>query len=361
MVICQRNMFYKHNNNYTVESVTSGHPDKICDQISDAILDAYLTLDPKSRVAVETFGGHGKLVIGGEVTSKGKVDYVKIAQKVYKEIGYDNKLEISANIVTQSPDIAMGVDTGGAGDQGIMYGFATDETPEFLPLGVVLAHKLAKRLEEARKNGKIKWLKPDGKTQVTYTHGKLHTVLMSAQHSAEVKLEKIKKEITEKIINPLLSEKEKKEVKILVNPTGHFVQGGFEADTGLTGRKLMVDTYGALIPHGGGCFSGKDATKVDRSGAYMARLVAKNLVANGYGKEVLVSVAYAIGMAEPLMIEATNEKGEDLAEVVKKNFDFKPLAIIERLGLRNPIFKQTATYGHFGQKNLPWEKIIKMK
>ena len=354
-------MFYKHNSNYTVESVTSGHPDKICDQISDAILDAYLTLDPKSRVAVETFGGHGKLVIGGEVTSKGKVDYVKIARGVYKDIGYNDELKVSAHIVTQSPDIAMGVDTGGAGDQGIMYGFATDETPEFLPRGVVLVHKLAKRLEDARKNKEIKWLRPDGKTQVTYVKGKLHTVLVSTQHDSDVTFEVIKKEIAEKIINPLLSEEEKKKVKILVNPTGHFVQGGFEADTGLTGRKIMVDTYGGLVPHGGGCFSGKDATKVDRSGAYMARFAAKNLVASGYGKQVMVSVAYAIGMTEPLMIEAKNEKEEDLSEVVKKNFDFRPLAIIERLGLRNPIFLQTAAYGHFGRNNLPWEKIEKMK
>jgi S-adenosylmethionine synthetase len=354
-------MFYKHNNNYTVESVTSGHPDKICDQISDAILDAYLKVDPKSRVAVETFGGHGKLVIGGEVTSLGKVDYVQIARDVYKNIGYTDQLEISAHIVEQSPDIAMGVDTGGAGDQGIMYGFATDETPEFLPKGVVLAHKLAKSLEEKRKAGEISWLRPDGKTQVTYQDGRLHTVLVSTQHSADVNHEVIKKEITEKIIFPLLSETEKQEVKILINPTGQFIQGGFEADTGLTGRKIMVDTYGGLIPHGGGCFSGKDATKVDRSAAYMARFVAKSLVASGYGHEALVSVAYAIGMAEPLMIEAINEKGEDLAEIVRKNFDFKPLAIIERLGLRNPIFSQTAAYGHFGKADLPWEKIEKIK
>ncbi|MFA5791993.1 MAG: methionine adenosyltransferase [Candidatus Paceibacterota bacterium] len=371
-------MFYKHNNNYTVESVTSGHPDKICDQISDAILDAYLKVDEKSRVAVETFGGHGKLVIGGEVTSKGKVDYVKIAREVYKKIGYTNKLKISAHIVTQSPDIAMGVDTGGAGDQGIMYGFATNETPEFLPKGVVLVHKLAKKLEEVRKNKKIKYLRPDGKTQVTYTNGKLHTVLVSAQHSPEIKLKELKREITEKVILPLLSKEERKRacpvrdregsqrvpisngIKILVNPTGQFIQGGFEADTGLTGRKLMVDTYGGIIPHGGGCFSGKDATKVDRSAAYMARFVAKSLVASGYGKEVLVSVAYAIGMAEPLMIEAINEKGEDLAKIVRKNFDFKPLSIIKHLNLRKPIFQNTATYGHFGKKNLPWEKIKKI-
>jgi len=354
-------MLYRHNDNYTVESVTSGHPDKICDQISDAILDAYLVLDPKSRIAVETFGGHGKLIIGGEVTSKGKVDYVKIAREIYKEIGYDDELEISAHVVTQSPDIAIGVDTGGAGDQGIMYGYATNETSEFLPKGVVLAHKLARRLEEARKNNEIKWLRPDGKTQVTYANGELHTILVSAQHTPDVKLEEIKKEITKKIIDPLLSPLEKKKVKILINPTGKFVAGGFGADTGLTGRKIMVDTYGGIIPHGGGCFSGKDATKVDRSGAYMARYVAKNLVAGGYGKEVLVSVAYAIGMAEPLMIEAINEKGEDLVKIVRKNFDFRPLAIIERLGLCNPIFRQTATYGHFGKENLPWEKIEKMR
>jgi S-adenosylmethionine synthetase len=216
-------------------------------------------------------------------------------------------------------------------------------------------------LEEARKTGKIKWLRPDGKTQVTYTNGKLHTVLISAQHAPSVKSEEVKKEIIKKIIYPLLSPAEKKSVKILVNPTGHFVRGGFSADTGLTGRKIMVDTYGGIIPHGGGCFSGKDATKVDRSGAYMARFVAKNLVAAGYGKEVLVSVAYAIGMAEPLMIEAINEKGKDLSEIVRRNFNFKPLAIIKRLGLRHPIFEQTATYGHFGKKNLPWEKIEKLK
>lgn len=353
-------MFYKHNNNYTVESVTSGHPDKICDQISDAILDAYLALDPNSRVAVETFGGHGELVIGGEVTSTGKVDHAQIARDVYKNIGYTDELKISSRVVNQSPDIAMGVDTGGAGDQGIMYGFATDETPEFLPKGIVLAHKLAKRLEEVRKNAELKWLRPDGKTQVTYTDGKLNTVLVSTQHSPEVTHEEIKKEITEKIIYPLLSEEERKNVKILVNPTGQFIQGGFEADTGLTGRKLMVDTYGGLIPHGGGCFSGKDATKVDRSGAYMARYVAKNLVASGYGKEVLVAVAYAIGMAEPLMIEAINEKGENLAEIVRQNFDFKPLSIIKKLDLRTPIFSQTSTYGHFGKNNLPWEKIKKV-
>jgi len=353
-------MYYKHNDNYTVESVTSGHPDKVCDQISDAILDACLKEDPKSRVAVETFGGHGKLVIGGEVTSTARLNYEKIARDVYKDIGYNDELQITVNIVTQSPDIAQGVDTGGAGDQGIMYGYATDKTKEFLPRGVVLAHNLAKRLEDSRKGGEIKWLRPDGKTQVTYSNGKLATVLVSTQHEKDISHDVIIKEVTEKIIYPFLNEEDKKTVKILVNPTGSFVQGGFEADTGLTGRKLMVDTYGGLFPHGGGCFSGKDATKVDRSAAYMARFVAKNLVANGFGKEALVSVAYAIGMAEPLMIEAINEKGEDLSAVVKRNFDFRPKEIIKKLGLDKPIFKQTAVYGHFGKPNLPWEKIEKI-
>ena len=353
-------MFYKRNNNYTVESVTSGHPDKICDQISDAILDAYLALDSKSRVAVEVFGGHGKLTIGGEVTSRGRVDSVKIARKIYKQIGYNDDLKISTHLIPQSPEIAIGVNAGGAGDQGIMYGFATNETPEFLPKGVVMAHKLAKQLEEVRKKKKIKWLRPDGKTQVTYANGKLHTILISAQHFPNIKLEDINREITEKIIYPFLSKKEKKTVKILINPTGQFIHGGFEADTGLTGRKIMIDTYGGLIPHGGGCFSGKDATKVDRSGAYMARYVAKSLVAAGYGKEVLVSVAYAIGMAEPLMIEGINEKGKDLSGIIKKHFDFRPLSIIKRLNLRKPIFLPTATYGHFGRKNFPWEKIQKI-
>jgi S-adenosylmethionine synthetase len=353
-------MQYKHAKNYTVESVTEGHPDKVCDQISDAILDAYLKEDPMSRVAVETFGGHGKLVIGGEVTSKGEVDYIKIARDVYKKIGYTEELEISAHIVKQSRDIAQGVDSGGAGDQGIMYGFATDETPEYLPKGVVLAHKLAKKLKDARENGEIKFLRPDGKTQVTFKEGKLETVLVSTQHAKEATLEEIKKIVTEKVILPLLSPEEKN-VKILVNPTGVFVQGGFEADTGLTGRKIMVDTYGGLVPHGGGCFSGKDATKVDRSGAYMCRYVAKSLVAEGYGKECLVSVAYAIGLAEPLMIEAVNEKGEDLSAIVKENFDFRPQSIIELLDLREPIFEKTAAYGHFGRVELPWEKIAIIK
>lgn len=339
---------------YTVESVTSGHPDKICDQISDAILDVCLKEDPKSRVAMECLGAHGLLVIGGEVTTKSNFNANKIAQNLYKNIGYKDKLRILTNIVKQSSDIAQGVDSGGAGDQGIMYGYATDETEEFLPLGVVLVHKLTKGLELLRKSGEISWLKPDGKAQVTIVDGKVKTILVSTQHDVKVSQKEIKKTLINKLISPLNI---KGKVKILVNPTGKFVLGGFTADTGLTGRKIMVDTYGGLIPHGGGCFSGKDPTKVDRSGAYMARFVAKSLVAKGLAKKALVSVSYAIGKAEPLMVDAINEKGRSLASYVKKRFDFKPLSIINNLNLRAPIYLQTASYGHFGKDNLPWEKI----
>ncbi|MDO8564898.1 MAG: methionine adenosyltransferase [bacterium] len=347
---------------YTVESVTSGHPDKVCDQISDAILDECLRQDPMSRVAAETFGSHGHLVIGGEVTTNAKVDYKKIAAGVYRNIGYTKPLDIQVFVVQQSPDIAQGVNTGGAGDQGIMYGFATAETPEYLPRGVVLVHKLAKRLEEARRTKEIKWLLPDGKTQITYKDGEIVAVLVSTQHKKSVGQDEIKKAVTEKIIKPVVGSL--KHIEVLVNPTGMFVQGGFEADAGLTGRKIMVDTYGGLICHGGGAFSGKDLTKVDRSAAYMCRFVAKNLVANGYAKECIVSVAYAIGHVDPLMVHAIDEKGRSLASLVKKHFDFRPLAIIECLNLRTPPqnggFQQTAAYGHFGKKGLPWEEIVSL-
>lgn len=344
---------------YTVESVTSGHPDKVCDQISDAILDACLAQDPTSRVAVESFGGHGFVVVGGEVTTNAKVDYEAVAKKVYKDVGYNQELKFLINIVQQSPDIAQGVDTGGAGDQGIMYGFATDETPEFLPSSIVKVHALAKGLQDLREKGEISWIRPDGKTQITVFNGVIKTVLVSTQHDDKVSHEEIKRTLTEKLIKPIIGDVSN--IEILVNPTGRFVQGGFEADTGLTGRKIMVDTYCGLISHGGGCFSGKDPTKVDRSAAYMARFVAKNLVANGYAKQCLVSLAYAIGRAEPLMVEAMNEKGESLAEIAKSKFDFKPQAIIKKLDLRRPIYQQTAAYGHFGRENFPWEKIIDIK
>lgn len=343
---------------YTTESVTNGHPDKVCDQMSDAILDACLAQDPKSRVAVETFGSHGTLMIGGEVTTNAKVDYAAVAKKVYEDIGYTEPLDILARVVTQSGDIAMGVDTGGAGDQGIMYGYATNETEEMLPKGVVLAHALARKLEDLRTSGTLPYLRPDGKTQVTLKDGKVITALTSTQHSEEVELEQIRKDLTEHLFPAVLGDLTG--IEILVNPTGRFVQGGFEADAGLTGRKIMVDTYGGLMPHGGGAFSGKDATKVDRSAAYMCRFVAKNLVANGYAKKALVSVAYAIGRVDPVMVEAFDDEGKNLSDIVNKNFDFRPQAIIERLGLRNPIFQKTAAYGHFGVAGRPWEEIIKI-
>lgn len=335
---------------YTVESVTNGHPDKVCDQISDAVLDACLAQDPSSRVAIETFGCHGMLVVGGEVTTRARVDYATIARDVYREIGYDDVLNVFTNVTEQSPDIAMGVDTGGAGDQGIMYGFATDETPEAMPRGVVLVHKLTRGLEEQRRSGKLPWLKPDGKAQVTVEDGIVKTVLVSCQHDAGVSQSEIREQISRELILPLVSE----HPEILVNPTGNFVLGGFAADTGLTGRKIMVDTYGGFIPHGGGAFSGKDPSKVDRSAAYMARFVAAYIVRAGFAKQCLVSVAYAIGRAEPLMVAAANENGEDLSSLATK-FDFRPQAIIERLGLRRPIYQPTASYGHFGRSGFPWE------
>jgi S-adenosylmethionine synthetase len=341
---------------YTTESVTRGHPDKVCDQMSDAILDACLTEDPASRVAVETFGSHGTLMIGGEVTTKATPDYAKIAESVYRDIGYTEPLEVLEKVVTQSPDIAMGVDTGGAGDQGIMYGYATDESPEFLPQGVVLAHALARRLEELRTSGTLPYLGPDGKTQVTIRDGKVITALTSTQHSEDADLEMIRADLTRELFPQVLGDLSG--VEILVNPTGRFVQGGFAADAGLTGRKLMVDTYGGLVPHGGGAFSGKDATKVDRSAAYMCRFVAKNLVVGGYGKKVLVSVAYAIGRVDPVMVEAYDDTGKNLSDIVARNFDFRPRAIVERLGLTRPIFRDTAAYGHFGVVGRPWEEIV---
>jgi S-adenosylmethionine synthetase len=348
---------------YTVESVTNGHPDKICDQVSDAILDEALRQDPSSRVAMESFGAHGTLMIGGEITTTANIDYEKIARDIYKKIGYTEKLEIITRVVQQSPDIAQGVNTGGAGDQGIMYGYANNETEEYLPLAVVLAHKLTEGLQKLRESGQITWLKPDGKSQVTMEGKKIKTVLISCQHNKSATQQEIKNDLVKKLIKPLLKKypqlKEVEKVEILVNPTGQFIIGGFAADTGLTGRKIMVDTYGGLAPHGGGCFSGKDPTKVDRSAAYMARYVAKNIVANKLAKECLVSVAYAIGRAEPVMVTAFDEKGKAIPKSVLNQFDFRPNAIIKTLNLRQPIYLQTAAYGHFGKKVLPWEQIVK--
>ncbi len=343
---------------YTTESVTSGHPDKVCDQISDAVLDACLTGDPKSRVAVESFGSHGTLMLGGEVTTSTQFDAEAIARQVYQDIGYTDDLKVLNTIVTQSPDIAQGVDTGGAGDQGIMYGYATDETPEKLPLGVVLSHALARKLEAVRRDGTLPWVKPDGKTQVTIDGGTVMTALISTQHDEATSQEEIRAGLIEHVFTPVIGDVS--QIEILVNPTGKFVIGGFAADAGLTGRKIMVDTYGGLMPHGGGAFSGKDSTKVDRSAAYMCRFAAKNLVANGHAKTALVSVAYAIGRVDPVMIEAFDGAGNNLTELVTKNFDFRPQAIIERLGLRKPIFRETAAYGHFGVQGRSWEEIIKI-
>lgn len=342
-----------------MESVTSGHPDKVCDQISDAILDECLSQDPKSRVAVEALGSHGMLMIGGEVTTNADFDSEKIAQELYKKIGYEDSLKIIAHLVKQSPDIAQGVDTGGAGDQGIMYGYAEEDGhSEYLPESIFMVHKLTHGLEEMRKSGKLPWLKPDGKSQITMEGEKVKTVLVSCQHNENVSQEEIKQALIKNLIKPVVGDVDR--VEVLVNPTGKFVLGGFEADAGLTGRKIMVDTYCGLAPHGGGAFSGKDPTKVDRSAAYMARFVAKNLVANNLAKNCLVSVAYAIGRAEPLMVEAINEKGESVAEFVQQKFDFRPEAIIERLNLQRPLYLQTAAYGHFGRPGFPWEEIISL-
>lgn len=348
-------MFHLFQNIYTVESVTSGHPDKVCDQISDAILDACLAQDPLSRVAVESFGGHGLLVIGGEVSTRAHVNYEQIAREVYRDIGYDDPIKVLVRISEQSPDIAQGVAVGGAGDQGIMYGFATNETPEFLPKGVVIAHTLTKGLEDLRKSGALRWLKPDGKAQVTVREGKIATVLVSCQHEEGITQEEIRTALTTKLIKPAIGDIA--EIEILINPTGRFVQGGFAADTGLTGRKIMVDTYGGLVPHGGGAFSGKDATKVDRSAAYMGRFAAKQIVASGHAAQCLIAVAYAIGRADPVMVKAVDEHHQDLTGLATRGFDFRPAAIIERLGLHRPLFRQTAAYGHFGKPDLPWEEI----
>lgn len=329
----------------------------MCDQISDSILDAYLVQDPYARVAVETFGSHGLLVIGGEVTSRAEIDAAEIGRGVYQDIGYTDNLKIVTNLIRQSPDIALGVDRGGAGDQGIMYGYATDETSEFLPWAVLSVHKLTRGLERLRRDDpECRWLGPDGKAQITMENGKPRVILISCQHAREIHQLEIRQAIIKKLIEPVVGASD--EIEILVNPTGQFIVGGFAADTGLTGRKIMVDTYGGIIPHGGGSFSGKDATKVDRSAAYMARFAAKNIVASGRAKECLVSVAYAIGREDPLMVHAETDGGKDISGIVRDTFDFRPAAIIERLGLRRPIYTATASYGHFGKDGLPWEEIV---
>lgn len=362
---------------FTSESVTEGHPDKLCDLISDSILDACLNQDSNSRVAVETFASGNTITIAGQITTKAEINIENIVRQVIKEIGYDNEkldmdyrtCKIDVNITKQSQDIALGVDTGGAGDQGIMFGYASNETKNYMPYAIDMAHKLAKKLTEVRKNQTIPYLKPDGKVQVTVEYEnkkpkRIETILISTQHNENVNQEELKKDIIEKVImttisNNMIDEK----TNIYVNPTGRFVIGGPLGDTGLTGRKIIVDTYGGYSRHGGGAFSGKDASKVDRSAAYMLRHIAKNIVANGYADKCEIQVAYAIGMKEPLSIYintfGTGKKSEEeLVDLIKEKFDLTPNGIIEYLDLRKPIYARTTNYGHFGKEELMWEKII---
>jgi len=365
----------------TSESVTEGHPDKICDQISDGILDEILKKDPEGRVAIETFVTNGMVVVAGEVRTNCYVQVDDTVRKILKNIGYNgpesgfdcDSVGIMSALHSQSPEIAQGVDAGsgenkeqGAGDQGLMYGYATNETEELMPLPIVLAHKLAFRLAELRKNKTLSYLKPDGKSQVTveYQDGvakRVETVVIAACHNSKISLAKVRADIRKNVIAPVLGKYLDKKTKIYINSTGAFTIGGPAVDTGLTGRKIIVDTYGGWARHGGGCFSGKDASKVDRSGAYMARHVAKNIVAAGLADKCELQVAYAIGVAEPvgLYIDTfgTNKYSEGaILKAVKKVFDFRPEAIIKKLNLKKPIFIKTAAYGHFGRPEFTWEK-----
>ena len=364
---------------FTSESVTEGHPDKLCDYISDSILDECLRQDENSRVAVETFASNNLITVAGQITTNAVFDIEALVRDIIKEIGYDNKdtdidyktCEIRINIDKQSSDISMGVDRGGAGDQGIMFGYASLETPNYMPYAIDMAHRLSKKLSEVRKNGEISFLRPDGKTQVTVEYEndvpkRIETILISTQHLEGITNEELKKEIIEKVINKVVPKKMLDEnSKIYINPTGRFVIGGPLGDTGLTGRKIIVDTYGGYAKHGGGAFSGKDASKVDRSAAYMLRHIAKNIVANGYAKKCEIQVSYAIGMEEPLSIFADTfgtgiKSDEELAKLIRNKFDLTPNGIISYLELKKPIYRKTTNYGHFGKDDLPWEKIIKM-
>ena len=381
---------------FTSESVTEGHPDKMCDQISDAVLDACLEQDPYSRVACESATKTGFVILLGEITTRASLNYDELVRRVILDIGYDNSEKgfdgntcaVQVALARQSGDIALGVDKSleaksgemsedeieaiGAGDQGMMFGFACNETPTLMPMPIFLAHQLARRLSQVRKDGSLPWLRPDGKTQVTveYVHGKperVDTVLVSTQHAPEISHADIREAVMEHVIQPVLpSEMANGNLKVYVNPTGRFVVGGPMGDSGLTGRKIIVDTYGGMGRHGGGCFSGKDPTKVDRSAAYAARWAAKNVVAAGLAERCEIQVAYAIGVAHPLSINVeTFGTGkipdEQIASLVKTHFDLRPGSIIRDLGLRRPIFRQVAAYGHFGRTDLdlPWERTDK--
>ena len=374
---------------FTSESVTEGHPDKLCDYISDSILDSYLKEDKNSRVACETVAGKGEIYITGEITSKANIDIEKVVRDTIKEVGYENSeydidyktCSIRINLSKQSPDIAQGVnksledkegqniESEGAGDQGLMFGYACDETKELMPLPISLAHKLAKRLTQVRKENIINYLRPDGKVQVTVEYEeekpiRVDTIVVSAQHLPEADMEILKKDIIDKVVKPIVpSELLDNNTKYFINPTGRFVIGGPLGDSGLTGRKIIVDTYGGFARHGGGAFSGKDATKVDRSASYMARFIAKNVVANGYAKRCEIQLAYSIGVAKPVSIYVntfgTNTISEDeIVNKINNKFDLTPRGIINYLDLQKPIYRQTTNYGHFGKENLSWERIV---
>ena len=365
---------------FTSESVTEGHPDKIADQISDAILDAILAKDPVSRVACETLVTTGLAVVAGEITTSAYVDFQEIVRATINEIGYNRgkfgfdgeTCAVLSSIHSQSPDIAMGVDTGGAGDQGLMFGFACTETEELMPLPIMLAHKLAKGLSCARRDGVLEYLRPDGKSQVTIEYDgnrplRVDAVVLSSQHSPLVTQETMKEDVVEKIINRVIpAELMDKNTKIYVNPTGRFVVGGPHGDAGVTGRKIIVDTYGGAAPHGGGAFSGKDPTKVDRSACYMARYIAKNVVAAGIADRALVQLAYAIGVADPVSVmvhtEGTGRIDESrITDLVRSHFKLTPRGIMDELNLRRPIYKKTAAFGHFGrtEPEFTWENTNK--